>query len=193
MIETLKYISGYVPHNERNQFFSCPRYKPLDDGVRWQLEDKMSYCDPWGKMINVPKEFVTDFASIPDLSRIALYVQLIALICAKWFPVAWFIFTLSSVVIYIAESFLHEGTWDNQSCLHDFIFATRCRNFFVANWILYVSMKAKGAAITPTWKRVIIFLGVMLGGYAAWINDARKLRNRNGVKFIAQAQLKNKS
>jgi hypothetical protein len=35
-------------------------------------------------------------------------------------------------------------------------------------------MNAKGAPKTPLWKRWIIFGGVTLGGYLAWVDDGRK-------------------
>ena len=156
-----------------NQFISLPAYKPLDDGVRWISTKRMNYIDPWGGMIIVPIGFVSDFASIPDLSRIAVIIQLIAFALAQWFN-PWIFYTLgalASVIIFIAESFLHEGTWDAQAFLHDWMYKSRCRTFWQANWILFVSMKANGAAVTPLWKRILIFGGVALGGYFAWVDD----------------------
>ena len=161
----------------RNQFISLPTYKPLPDGVNWILTKRLKYIDVDGKIIIVPIGFVTDFASIPDLSRIALIVQLASGLCFEFFN-PWFfgaIFLLATTVIFIAEEFLHEGTWDDQSALHDYLFRTRCRGFWKSNWILFKAMKAKGGAVTPNWKRWIIFSGVALGGIFAWIDDGRKL------------------
>jgi len=171
MIPVLKYF----PHDERNQFLSVPDYEPLDDGVNWVSTKPMTYVDQWGDVIEVPAGFKSDFASIPDLSRIGLYVQILFIALGHWlWTPLYSVAVLASVVIYIAESFLHEGTWDVQAFNHDFMFATRCRPFWKANWILFKSMVAKGAAKTPTWKRVLIFGGVTLGGYAAWVSDAKK-------------------
>jgi len=185
-------VVKYHPHDERNAFLSRPEYKDLPDGVNWELAGKpMRYVDPWGKEINVPVGFKTDFASIPDLSRIALYVLWFGLMLAlNYCPWFWILFLVASWVIYIAESFLHEGTWDDQSALHDWMYATRCRTFLQSNWILFVSMRAKGGVLTPTWKRVIIFLGVSAGGYKAWIDDARKLNNRSPAIRFNQITLK---
>ena len=173
----------YFPHDRRNSFIQPPDYRPLPDGVIWESVKEMIYVDPWGKIITVPKGFHSDFASIPDLSRIALYVQVIAFTVAIWWSPAWIVVALATWVIYIAESFLHEGTWDSSSFLHDWMYATRCRTFWQANWILLVSMKAQGGALTPSWKRYIIFFGVAVGGYVAWIDDARKLANRKNEAF----------
>jgi hypothetical protein len=183
----------------QNQFISLPDYKPLDDGVNWISTKRMKYIDPWGKQIAVPIGFKSDFASIPDLSRIALMVQLASGFCFEFFW-PWFfgsIFVLACVVIFIAEEFLHEGTWDAQAFLHDYMFRTRCRSFWKANWILFLSMNAKGAAKTPLWKRWLIFGGVAIGGYFAWIDDKKNLpsshrlaeRNQRRANLIAsQAQ-----
>lgn len=165
----------------KNQFISLPAYKPLDDGVNWISTKRMKYIDPWGETIIVPVGFKSDFASIPNLSRIALIVQLASCLCCEFFN-PWFfgaIFLLATTVIFIAEEFLHEGTWDNQAFLHDWMFRTRCRSFWKANWILFVSMVAVGAAKTPLWKRILIFGGVAVGGYFAWVDDARKSRQRS--------------
>ena len=131
----------------------------------------MKYVDPWGETIVIPTGKTSDFASIPDLSRIGLIVQLLSFLGAQWFWPFYILVFLASVVIAIAEQFLHEGTWDNQAFLHDWMFKTRCRSFWKANWILFVSMVAKGAPTTPTWKRVLIFGGVAAGGYSAWQKD----------------------
>lgn len=186
-------VKIYIPVLKRNAFVQTASYRPLLDGVRWELKSKTVYNDPWGQVITVPKGFTTDFASIPDLSRIALEILTVCLALSSLS--LWFLLIVAPAwwVVYISESFLHEGTWDDQSVLHDYIYATRCRTFWQANWILLVSMKAPGAAQTPAWKRYIIFLGVTLGGYVAWIQDARKIQNRQTEKFIAPAEAKNKS
>ena len=160
----------------KNKFISLPAYKPLDDGVNWISTKRMKYIDPWGKQIIVPVGFVSDFASIPDLSRIAVIVQMASGLCFEFFW-PWFfgaIFVLATAVIFIAEEFLHEGTWDSAAFLHDFLFRTRCRTFWKSNIILFHAMVAKGAAKTPLWKRILIFGGVAIGGYLAWIDDGRK-------------------
>ena len=162
----------------RNQFISLPAYKPLDDGVNWVSTKRMRYVDPWGKLIIVPVGFKSDFASIPDLSRIALMVQLASGLCYEFFW-PWFfgsIFVLACVVIFIAEEFLH-----------DWMYRTRCRSFWKANWILFLAMNAKGAAKTPPWKRWLIFGAVTLGGYFAWVDDQRQSGN---VALSARKQSK---
>ena len=157
-----------------NQFIQLPKYEPLPDGVNWVSHGKMKYVDPWGEMIVIPTGETSDFASIPDLSRIGLIVQLLSFLGAQWFWPLYILVFLASVVIFIAESFLHEGTWDHQAFLHDWMFRTRCRSFWKANWILFVSMKSGTAPKTPAWKRVLIFGGVAVGGYFAWVGDSRR-------------------
>jgi hypothetical protein len=162
-----------------NQFLSLPAYRPLDDGVNWLSTAKLKYVDPWGGLIIIPVGVRSDFASIPNLSLLGLIALLAALAGVQWFPslaIPFYILAAFAVwVIAIAEQFLHEGTWDNQAFLHDWMFKTRCRTFWQANWILFVSMVAKGAPTTPLWKRLLIFGGVAAGGWFAWRDDARRL------------------
>ena len=162
-----------------NSFTKLPKYEGLPGGKLWATHGQMRYIDPWGKPITVPDKFVTDFASIPNLSQIGLVFFIIFGTLAQFFN-PWLFLTLTlfpAWVIWIAEDFLHEGTWDAQSCLHDYMYATRCRTFWQSNWILLVSMNATGAEKTPTWKRWVIFAGVTVGGYFAWVDDAKKRKD----------------
>lgn len=159
-----------------NQFLKRPAYKPQPNGVDWNLTQSMKYVDPQGKLIIVPAGFQTDFASIPDLSRIGFFFFVVFCALAQFFN-PWIFYALAifpAWVVWISESFLHEGTWDDQSALHDYLYATRCRGFWMSNWILFKAMAARGGVVTPFWKRCIIFGGVTVGGYLAWVDDSRK-------------------
>ena len=160
-----------------NTFIELPKYDPQPDGVNWVSHGKMKYVDPWGALIIIQTGETSDFASIPNLSLLGLIALLVALAGVQWFPSLiipfYFLAAFAIWVIAIAEQFLHEGTWDDASFLHDHLFRTRCRTFWQSNWILFVAMAAKGGAQTPLWKRCIIFVGVAVGGYFAWLDDAR--------------------
>jgi hypothetical protein len=159
----------------QNLFSKRPSYKPLDDGVNWTLTKPLKYYDTEGRLIVVPAGFTTDFASIPDLSSIGLLVLTAAYVLSLWWWEFWFLVVPAWWVVYIAESFLHEGTWDDQAALHDFLYRTRFRTFWQSNWILFKAMIATGGDQTPFWKRAIIFGGVTVGGWWAWYDDGRKI------------------
>jgi len=162
-----------------NSFITELDVSPRPDGVNWVLKHPLRYIDPDGNYITIPAGFVTDFASIPPLSTIAGWVHFVALL-GFLFVSQWFMLLMAFAwwVIMLADSFEHEGTWDHASALHDWLFATRLRSFTESNWLLFKAMRAHGGGRTALWKRIVIWLGVALGGWVAWQNDARKSANR---------------
>jgi hypothetical protein len=164
----------------RNEFLERPTYKPLNDGVNWISTTRCKYIDPWGNSIVIPAGVKSDFASIPNLSVVGLVLHWLAFAASQFFWEFWFLVAFADWIIFVSEKFLHEGTWDDQAFVHDWMFKTRCRSFWKANWILFKSMIAAGSSTTKLWKRVCIFGGVVVGGYAAWIEDRPNnlLKNR---------------
>lgn len=175
--------ANYIPLGNRNCFTTKLDVSPMDDGVRWKLNKSLVYVDDEGNLITVPAGFITDFASIPPLATIGGWVIIFAVFLSRICPLTgWGLFGFALWVVMISDGMEHEGSWDAASCLHDWLYATRCRSFLKSNWILYRAMIAKGGGWTILWKRVVIFLGVELGGYVAWMDDKRKAQVRLTIK-----------
>lgn len=161
----------------RNEFLTRLETDEIVNGKLWRVKRPLHYFDPWGGRIFVPEGFETDYASIPNLSMIAGLVQMASVLAAQWFWQFYILAFAAWVVILIAEELLHDGTWDAIATVHDWIYRTRCRSFWRANWILFVGTKATGAPVTPLWKRVLIYGGVTVGGWWAWYDDDRRKKN----------------
>ena len=163
-----------------NTFTSRLDVDEIQWGKLWRLTDLLDYVDLRGQTIRVPAGFKTNFASIPNLSMIAGLVVGLCFLIGELFPFAFNVVfpigVFAWVVVLIAEQFLHDGNWDAAAALHDFIYQTRCRTFWQANWILFKAMGSRSCptGFTPMWKRVLIFGGVSVGGWWAWHDDARR-------------------
>ena len=167
-----------------NEFLTELDVTPLPDGVRWRLDSHLKYLDLNGRLIVVPAGFTTDFASIPTLATIGGAVELLGALAffgADWLGWTWLMLpagvlvAFSWLVVMLANGLEHEGTYDEASCLHDYLYATRIRTFQQANWILFKAMVARGGGHTVLWKRVVIWLAVALFGWFAWDSDARQV------------------
>lgn len=115
-----------------------------DDGKTFTLLSEFIYelgNDPQ-RIIVVPKGFITDFASVP---------QLFWNILPPW------------------------GTYGKAAVLHDWNYKKQEFTRKFCDDILMESMTTLGV---PKWKRVAIYLGVRLGGWAAW-NQHKKENKTN--------------
>jgi len=157
----------------KNQFITRLDCSPDQDGVYWTLNKPLKYIDHFGRLIVVPAGFTTDFASIPPLSTIGGSIVALGAILAQFWPFWWLLAAAAWVVAMLSSKFEHEGTWDEASCLHDYLYHSRITGFWRSNLTFYEAMKAKGGGFTPRIKRWILFMAVNLGGYKAWRDDGR--------------------
>ena len=76
---------------------------PLEDGVNWRLNSDLVYIDPEGARHVVPSGFITDFASVPELARLASYVLLLAIpaaILSAWFHIVWLLIAAGVLCLF---------------------------------------------------------------------------------------------
>ena len=149
---------------------------PLSDGARWRsdrefiftfsaIDDRTSVIG--NHVIKVPKGFVTDFASIPPLARIAGTVMLLAFLGQWLLPCAAFnaVIGLAWIVVMLADSLLHEGSYDRAAIVHDWLYYTRMYPRAECDRVLYLAMVCCG---TREWKRLVIYWNVRLFGWVCW-------------------------
>ena len=130
--------------------------------------------------ITVPLGFVTDYASIPPLARIAGMVLAIFWLSAECgVRSAEYGIFAAWIVVMLSDSLLHTGRYQTAAVIHDFIYKTHCFPRGQADWILYRAMALSG---TPRWKRMIIYLNVRLFGWMAWGRRRRPIAEHRSVQ-----------
>ena len=153
---------------------------PLADGINWRLNSDLVYVDPEGGIHVTPAGFQTDFASIPELARLAAYVLLLAIpasVSGAWFHVVWllavagFLCLFAVWVAWVAPLLNNDDQLDSPATQHDHEYQTLGTNKFIADFRLFISM---GATNRPMWKRLLVWFNVALFGYAAFRNDQAK-------------------
>ena len=156
----------------KNIFITELETRDCGDGFRI-LTEPLKYIDPDGEMIVVPTGFKTDFASVPPLARFAVIVlvisQIIARLLCPWF---YFLEAFAIFVVLIAE-WLENCSTDKIATVHDYIYKTRCRPRWKADWILYTGMAARNAPKSGIIKSLFFWLNVRLFGWKPWIDDAK--------------------
>lgn len=171
-----------APQQVTNRFIgNAPEFVPLDDGVRSRVAHPFTYVDPWGKCIDVPQGFTTDFASVPPLARFAAILLALAWYVSYMFPslsCAMFAVGVGAWVIILLAEWLENRSTDAIAAVHDWIYATRCRPRWRADWILFMGMNAQGAPHNGYEKRFLFWFNVRLAGWKPWADDARRIENR---------------
>jgi len=173
------------------RFLTPVQASPLADGVNWVLDADLVYEDPEGVPHTTPKGFVTDWASIPDISRLAAYVLLAAiplLAFGCWRHIVWLVIAASAVcafavwVAWVAPLLNNDDQLDGPAGNHDHDYQTLGFNKLVADLRLFLSMGAPGPNRTPSrmWKRVLIYFNVSAFGWKAYFDDQRRAAARRG-------------
>jgi hypothetical protein len=152
----------------QNHFLSKLSCSPLADGVRWRLERDLHYIAPDGRVVIVPRGFVTDFASIPPLATIGGAVMLLGWLLSLLNPVFLLIVIAAWFVVMLASQMESCGTYDAAAVVHDYLYTTQTMFRWQADWVLFKAMIAPGAGRTVFWKRAVIYFFVRLGGWVAW-------------------------
>src|ERR1700722_1629933 len=155
------------------QFVGELNLKPYPDGVHWQLITDFTFCDGDGTLYTAPAGLVTDFASIPALNRIGMTIMVLAHIASRFHWSGHLLAAFGVWVIWIASDLRPWGRYGPAAIIHDALFASQTTSFWTANMVLWRAMKITN---TARWERIVIFGGVMLGGYFAWLQDGRRLK-----------------
>lgn len=153
------------------QFLTDLECTPLDDGVNWRLTKALKFCGDDGVVIRVPVGFTTDFASIPNLARIGLYIQLVSVIlslASSWF---WIGFVIGSWLVWVDTLLCHDSQLDAPATVHDYLYRVDRRSKLLADVTLFEAM---GCTRRPGWERWTVFLAVLFFGWKAWKGDAMR-------------------
>ena len=161
-------------------YFTTPLVtEPLPDGVNRRLAAPLRFVDDQGQLHEVPAGFVTDFASIPDLARIAAYI-LCSLIPASWL-IEWqewwvafaFVAALSAFALWVA-AIAHRLDADDQvdapAVIHDYHYRVLRYNRWYSDLLLWQGLTATRR---PLWKKAIIVGNVRLFGWLPWRANGR--------------------
>lgn len=153
--------------------FSPLVFEPVGDGIHYVLVKPLFSTAPDGTQTIVPSGFTTDLASVPDLARIGLLVNLIGLILVKLLSV-WFypVAIIGGLIIFYSHWIGCNSLTDEPATLHDWRYWQQDKSFFFANWELLHTLQVRNAKILA-W---IYFINVTLFGYASWLSDAKRKR-----------------
>lgn len=149
----------------RGRFASQLQVIPLEDGVNWKLTRPLKFWDWLGAVRTVPAGFVTDFASIPSLSRIGLVLLSAGYLLS--FLSTWFklleLFALW--VLWIAPLLNNDERLDAPSTLHDYQYRTVRHNRREADNLFWEAMTANRL---PLWIKSLVWGNVRLFGWIVW-------------------------
>ena len=154
---------------------------PLPDGKNWRLVSDLQFTDDVGIKHSVPKGFVTDFASIPDLSRLGLCVVLVGSLLVWWRGAhmsavclaGCVLFTVGTIIIWLSSPLNRDALLDAPATLHDYYYRTPGipRTRWYADTLLWQSMRATKR---PMWKRIVVYLNVRLFGGSSFRKSGMK-------------------
>jgi hypothetical protein len=155
---------------------------PLPDGVNWRVTRDLVFNDSNGAHIVVPTGFVTDFASIPPLARIAGYVLTVAIPVAHYRPAAWAVVAFGLFVVLISDYLNGDTQLNAPGALHDYGYRVARGRKLVWDFILYRAMTATDR---PLWKKLLVAGNVVVFGWVAWWKSATVKERRRRAAIVA--------
>jgi hypothetical protein len=155
---------------------------PLSDGISWRLNRHLKFEDDNGDLHVVHRSFVTDFASIPDLSKIASLTLLGCLpiaLYASWTHFVCLLAWICALIVcglfigLVAYHFNHNDLLDAPAVLHDDGYRrprlghwpSTWRMKLYWDWVFLSAMKANGVSPFVRWS---CYIAVSLFGWHAW-------------------------
>jgi len=154
---------------------------PLPGGKNWQLNKPLVFRDPTGKVHVVEGGFVTDFASIPSLSRLGALIMALAFLLNSFSPEFWraelslVICGLGFLIAWLADDLNGDDQLDAPATIHDHGYQLERGGSwtmkFYWDWILFTAMRANGCGLA---KSLLIYFNVSAFGWLAWCQDGEK-------------------
>jgi Protein of unknown function (DUF1353) len=155
------------------RFNGTPDVSPIGDGRHFVVNAPFEF---WagGKRFVVPKGFVTDFASIPPLARMAGWVLCVAIPLAHRFLWAYALVGFALLVVLISDSLLPIGRWDKTALGHDYLYATHGMSRFNCDEYFWSGTHVEKASV---WQSDVMYIALRCFGWKAWGNKTRWLEH----------------
>ena len=150
---------------------------PLENGTDWILKASLKFRDGQGGVHVVPAGFVTDYASVPDTSRLAAWCLILTVPAGwwllwnehwKWFIASALVSSFALWVAAISHRLSGDARVDAGATQHDWQYRKVRGSKMRADLLLF---EALGASGVPDWKRVLIYGSVAIFGFHAWNSD----------------------
>ena len=166
---------------------------PLPDGIHWRVNRDLIYEDPEGYEHVTRAGYVTDFASIPELARLAAYVLAVSIaagVTGAWLHILWLLITALALclfalwVAWVSPLLNANDKIDAPATGHDNDYTTPGMNKFVADFRLFLSC---GANAVEMWLQMLLYFNVTFFGWQAFHNDqVRAIKAVNDARQAAK-------
>lgn len=160
-----------------SSFTSALIVSPLPDGRNWKLTRSFKYHvgKKYSKeIIYVPSGFITDFASTDILQWIGLVSIFIYMLFSNILPM-WVGYVLLGLIL-LALLITPYGRQGKGAVLHDWLY--HCQQIMdkpiTRKRADQIFLEAMIVAKKSTWKALLMYYGVRLGGWFAWHRKRRK-------------------
>ncbi len=154
---------------------------PLPDGKHWMIFKPLRWQWNDGTLEEVPKGFITDYASVPDLSFLAAMAMLVAFAASHWWPATSVgLFWFAWGICVFAKRIDDDPLTDKGAAFHDKDYFERKKPRYVADWHLVIRMRAVGVG---WWKCVLYWFNLRLFGWVAWYWGDHAKRARIADQF----------
>ena len=157
--------------NPNGTFLTRPGLVPLMDGKNWELADMLRFQLPDGRIIEVPKGFKTDLASVPPLGVVGGSVMALGYLISQFTQWGSLAVAAGFAVCIISAYLKAFGKYTLAAVLHDWLFKTHLFPFTVCNWYLLIAMRSEK---TAPWERAAIWFNVQVFGYGIYKSDKRQ-------------------
>jgi len=164
-----------------SSFLTPLRAEALPDGRNWKLTKPFSYhigSRHSRHPIRVPVGFITDFASTDVLQVVALILITLDIVFLRIIP-EW----LTILILFVAMMAIiitPYGKHCKAAAIHDYLYQTHKVSKLMSDLIFYEAMRV---ANTAKWKAVSMYLAVLLFGWPAYWNGAKKYRRNMIERF----------
>ena len=139
---------------------------PLPDGKLWRLNADLIWVWPDGSAEVCRAGMLTDFASVPDLGRLAGWFMALAMLLRTRFPLTgWSLFWCAWLIGVFAKRIDDDDRTDAPACFHDQDYFRRDKSRAAADWHLVVRMRAMQVG---WWKCFLYWFNLRLFGWVAW-------------------------
>ncbi len=141
------------------------RVEPLPDGKNFKLIQSFSYhvgSKSSRQVIKVPKDFITDFASVPQF--LIAILGIVSIFVGHVYKLPWFV--VIGVLAVLGASLLPNwGKYGKAAVIHDRIYETHEVSRKMADLIFLEAMEVLGVNIV---ERYVMYYAVRIFGSFVW-------------------------